>query len=116
MEKVGVMPYSPQSFDFEGEVESEDAVIFKFNCGPICHENIQIGACAPQIDLQTLDALNSMEQVQQYMVKVAQVHTVGSQTYIKYELINLKYASLQSFIEDCQKKPLSESQLKTFTR
>lgn len=72
----------PKSFVLNAGVASEEDVIFKVNSGPICSENARIGICAASIDLQTLDALNDMEQVQGNIVRVEQVYEVSGKLYL----------------------------------
>lgn len=97
-------------------MESEDAVIFNLNCGPICHENVQIGVCAPKIDMRTLDALNDMQQVQNNMIKIAEVYTVGKKKYLKYELMPLNLITVQDLMQDSEDKPMSEANICTFVK
>ena len=104
--------YLPQSFVVNAGVASEDAVIFKLNCGPLCNENTRIGICAPSLDLQTLDALNDMEQLQANIVRVEEVFEVNGKYYLQYAQLPDHLSTLHSLFEDQEDAILPEEKIK----
>lgn len=57
-----------------------------------------------------------MHLVQNNIIRVAEVYTVGEEKYLKYGLMPLNLITLQSLMDECESKPLSEADLRVFLK
>lgn len=68
--------------------------------------------CSPLINSETLDAMNSLENLQPFLIKVKSAFQNDGKLYIEYCPIPEGFTSLQSIIELTAEQPLQEVDIK----
>ena len=108
MEKEPNTGYAPRSFKLNLDAASVEDVVATINAGPVGIDNARIGIAAPGLDLQTLDALNDMQQVQANLIRIEQAFNVNGTYYLQYAKLPDHACTLQSLLQEQEHAPLPE--------